>query len=112
MIRLGLLDPDERVPYAQIGKNDEPEPWLSEGHQRAARRVTERSVVLLKNVAGLCRIAKNVRRIAVVGPLADRVHLDWYSGTPPYLVTPLAGITERAGSTRSVTSSATTTRAT
>jgi beta-glucosidase len=105
MIRLGQLDPEERVPYARIGKEGEPEPWLSEAHRQAVRRVTERSVVLLKNDAQLLPIQASVQRIAVVGPLADRVHIDWYSGTPPYLVTPLAGITERAGSAVQVTSS-------
>jgi beta-glucosidase len=105
MIRLGQLDPEERVPYAQIGKNGELEPWLSEAHRAAVRRVTERSVVLLKNDAELLPIAQNVHRIAVVGPLADRVHIDWYSGTPPYLVTPLAGISERAGSKIEISSS-------
>jgi beta-glucosidase len=105
MIHLGQLDPEERVPYARIGKEGEPEPWLSEAHRRAVRRVTERSVVLLKNDGQLLPIQPSVQRIAVVGPLADRVHIDWYSGTPPYLVTPLAGITERAGSAVQVTSS-------
>src|SRR6185312_12948415 len=32
------------------------------------------------------------------GPRANEVLLDWYSGTPPYRVTPLAGIKDRAGS--------------
>jgi beta-glucosidase len=105
MIRLGQLDPEELVPYAAIGKNDEPEPWLSEAHQKAVRRVTERSAVLLKNDAGLLPLGKSAQRIAVVGPLADRVHIDWYSGTPPYLVTPLSGISARAGSEVRVTSS-------
>src|SRR5450432_4556581 len=53
MIRLGQLDPEERVPYARIGKEGEPEPWLSEAHRQAVRRITERSVVLLKNDAQL-----------------------------------------------------------
>jgi len=105
MFRLGQLDPAERVPYAQIGKNGEPEPWLSNEHRQAVRRITARSVVLLKNDAATLPLSRDVRRIAVVGPLADRVHIDWYSGTPPYLVTPLDGIRARAGSEVSVTSS-------
>lgn len=36
--------------------------------------------------------------IAVIGPLADEAFVDWYSGTPPYRVTPLAGIRDRLGS--------------
>ena len=30
--------------------------------------------------------------IAVIGPLADVWYKDWYSGIPPYFVTPLDGI--------------------
>ena len=105
MIKLGQWDPEERVPYARIGKQGEPEPWLSEAHREAVRRVTARSAVLLKNEQDLLPIATSVRRIAVVGPLADRVHIDWYSGTPPYLVTPLDGIRARAGGDVQVTSS-------
>jgi len=41
--------------------------------------------------------AAKLKSIAVIGPLADTVALDWYSGTPPHTVTPLAGIRERAG---------------
>lgn len=33
-----------------------------------------------------------LKKVAVIGPLADVVHTDWYSGTPPYTVTPLEGI--------------------
>jgi beta-glucosidase len=39
----------------------------------------------------------------VIGPLADKVALDWYSGTPPFAITPLAGIRARAGKTAEVT---------
>jgi beta-glucosidase len=105
MFRLGQLDPVERVPYAQIGKQGEPEPWLSDAHRQSVRRITARSVVLLKNDAATLPLTRDVRRIAVVGPLADRVHIDWYSGTPPYLVTPLEGIRMRAGRDVTVTSS-------
>jgi len=33
----------------------------------------------------------------VVGPYADQVALDWYSGTPPYAVSPLQGIKAALG---------------
>ena len=39
----------------------------------------------------------------MIGPLADKVALDWYAGTPPFTVTPLAGIRARAGRTVDVT---------
>ncbi len=40
--------------------------------------------------------ATRLKTIAVIGPLANQVVLDWYSGTPPYTVTPLEGIREHA----------------
>jgi beta-glucosidase len=36
--------------------------------------------------------------VAVIGPYADQVALDWYSGTPPYAVSPLDGIKNKLGS--------------
>ena len=97
MIRLGLLDPPELVPYSGIGESRD-EPWASNDHQLAVRVATCKSVVLLKNAGSFLPLDKTkVKSIAVIGPFADRVHVDWYSGTPPYLVTPLEGIRNAAG---------------
>lgn len=97
-IHLGLLDPPERVPYASIGAASEPEPWLSEKHKAIARLVTQKSIVLLKNSRGLLPLDRTkVKSIAVIGPRANEVLLDWYSGTPPYRVTPLEGIRAKVG---------------
>jgi beta-glucosidase len=96
MIRLGLLDPPSMVPYASIKEGEEP--WLSEKHKALAREVTQKSIVLLKNENDLLPLDKDkIRSIAVIGPYADQVLLDWYSGTPPYAVSPLQGIRTRAG---------------
>jgi beta-glucosidase len=96
MIRLGMLDPAESVPYSSIGTGEDP--WLSEKHRSFARTITEKSAVLLKNEGGLLPLdAKNVKSIAVVGNRAETVLFDWYSGSPPYFVTPLDGIVKRAG---------------
>jgi beta-glucosidase len=108
MLRLGMLDPNEAVPYASIGFSDlaKGDPWNWEKHKALARRVTDESIVLLKNTGDLLPIdTSKVKKIAVIGPLADRVALDWYSGTPPYAVTPLEGIRARAGAAVKVTSS-------
>src|SRR3984885_2772010 len=88
MLRLGMLDPNEAVPYASIGFSDlaKGDPWNWEKHKALARRVTDESIVLLKNTGDLLPIdTSKVKKIAVIGPLADRVALDWYSGTPPYV---------------------------
>ncbi|TDN39967.1 beta-glucosidase [Hymenobacter sp. UV11] len=96
MLKLGLLDPPGANKYAAI--KDGPEPWLSDQHKAVARRVTQKSIVLLKNEGNLLPLDKSrVKTIAVIGPRADQVLLDWYSGTPPYTVSPLAGIKAKVG---------------
>jgi beta-glucosidase len=97
MIRLGLLDPPARVPYASIGQEPN-DPWLSDKHKALALRTTQESIVLLKNSANLLPLdRKSVKSIAVIGPRADQVLLDWYSGTPPYSISPLEGIRNVVG---------------
>ena len=98
MLRLGLLDPEERVPQASIGRRDEPAPWLSPAHRELVREVTRRSIVLLKNDSALLPLdPAGLRRVALIGPRADEVLLDWYSGTPPHTVSPRAGLVARLG---------------
>jgi beta-glucosidase len=96
MLKLGLLDPPASVPYAGVGGG--PEPWLSDEHKSLARLVTQKSIVLLKNEGGLLPLDRGrLKSLAVIGPRADEVLLDWYSGTPPYTVTPLEGIRNKVG---------------
>jgi len=95
-IRLGLLDPPEMVPYTKI--KDSPEPWNTDKDRAVALRMALESVVLLKNEKNFLPLDKNaIKSIAVIGPLADSVHWDWYGGTPPYTVTPLEGIKAEVG---------------
>jgi beta-glucosidase len=97
-IRLGLLDPTNHVPYASIGTAGEPEPCTTDKHKAVARLVTQKSIVLLKNAKHLLPLDKTrLKSIAVIGPRANEVLLDWYSGTPPYRVTPLEGIRNKVG---------------
>ncbi|PZX16398.1 beta-glucosidase [Breznakibacter xylanolyticus] len=96
MIRLGLLDDPRMVPYASIGVKDSIDPWTLPAHRELAREVTRQSVVLLKNDKGLLPLQQGkVKSVAMIGLLADTVMLDWYSGTPPYTVTPYAGMASR-----------------
>jgi len=96
MIRLGLLDPSQLVPYSSIAGTDDP--WLSEKHKALARLATQKSIVLLKNTQGLLPLNRHgLKSIAVIGPRAGAVLLDWYSGTPPYTVSPLEGIKSKVG---------------
>ena len=97
-IRLGLLDPATNNPYTGIGAASEPEPWNTPEHQAVARRVTQKSIVLLKNSGALLPLDRTkLKSIAVIGPRANEVLLDWYSGTPPYTITPLQGIQDKVG---------------
>jgi beta-glucosidase len=95
-IKLGLLDPPEMVPYSNI--KDAPEPWNTDRDRDISKKMALESVVLLKNENHLLPLDKSaIHSIAVIGPLADAVHWDWYGGTPPYAVTPLAGIRAEVG---------------
>jgi beta-glucosidase len=97
MIKLGLLDPPEMCKYANI-KGDE-EVWKRPEHKQIALRVAQESVVLLKNANKFLPLKKeSLKSIAVLGPLADVVALDWYSGTPGYVITPVEGIRNKVGS--------------
>jgi beta-glucosidase len=102
MIKLGLLDPPELVPDAAI-KGATPA-WDNEEHKQLVRKVTRESIVLLKNSQNLLPLDKSkVKSVAVIGPYADQVALDWYSGTPPYAVSALEGIKNKLGDAASVT---------
>ena len=57
MIRLGLLDPPEMVPYNKI-KGDGPV-WDNAEHKAMARKVTQESIVLLKNADHALPLDKN-----------------------------------------------------
>jgi beta-glucosidase len=95
-IRLGLLDPPDLVPYSKI--KDSPEPWNTEQDKAVSRKIALESVVLLKNENNFLPLKKDsLKSIAVIGPLADSVHWDWYGGTRPYTVTPLQAIKEEVG---------------
>jgi beta-glucosidase-like glycosyl hydrolase len=95
-IKLGLLDLPEMVPYSNI--KDSPEPWNTDKHRDISRPIALESVVLLKNDKNFLPLDKNsIKSIAVIGPLADSVHWDWYGGTPPYAVTPLQGVKDAVG---------------
>lgn len=98
-LRLGLLDGNQtKVSYANIGVTDTTAPWRSPKVHQFVRLVTAKSVVLLKNSEQLLPLNKHkIKSIAVIGPLADTVLLDWYSGTPPYKVTILQGIKNAVG---------------
>jgi beta-glucosidase len=88
--RLGMFDPPDQVPYAQIPYQvlDSPE------HRQLALRAAREAIVLLKNDGNLLPLRKDLESIAVIGPNADslQVLLGNYNGTPAQAITPLEGI--------------------
>ncbi len=97
-LKLGLLDPPAQVPYTRISAANQPEPWNGEHDKAVSLKLALESVVLLKNANNTLPLDKSkLKSIAVIGPLADSVHWDWYGGFPPYAVTPLAGIKAAVG---------------
>jgi len=95
-IKLGLLDPPERVAYTKIQGGTPP--WDGAKDQAIAKKMALESIVLLKNSPGALPIAKGrLHSVAVIGPLADGVHWDWYGGFPPHATTPLDGIKAAVG---------------
>lgn len=87
--RLGQFDPPERNPYAQIPVTNIHHP----SHRATALKAAREAVVLLRNEKETLPLnASSISRAAVIGPLADVVYRDWYTGHPPYVVTPLQGI--------------------
>ena len=88
--RLGMFDPPEIVPYAQIpfSANDSPE------HRQLSLETARESIVLLKNENNTLPLRKDLNSIAIIGPNADNVQvlLGNYNGQPSRATTPLAGI--------------------
>ncbi|MEU7999155.1 glycoside hydrolase family 3 C-terminal domain-containing protein [Micromonospora sp. NPDC049060] len=89
-VRLGDLDPPRDDPFAGVAPDAVDRP----AHRDLAREAARQSIVLLRN-DGLLPLTDAGLRVAVLGPLADAVHEDWYSGTLPYAVTAYQGLAER-----------------
>lgn len=88
--RLGMFDPDEQVPFAEIP----PAVVNSKEHRLLAREMARESLVLLKNEGRVLPLPKDIRTLAVIGPNATafRPLLGNYYGYSQRMVTPLEGI--------------------
>ena len=89
--RLGLFDPENVVPFANLRADI----VCSDANNTLARKAAQESIVLLKNEANILPLSKKeVKTIAVIGPNAD----NWeslvgnYHGTAKNPVTFLKGI--------------------
>jgi beta-glucosidase len=90
--RLGMFDPPEQVPYANISFKV----VNSTEHQELALQTARETMVLLKN-DNLLPLSKNLKSIAVIGPNADDLAplVGNYNGTPAKAITPLEGIRQK-----------------
>lgn len=93
-VLLGAFDPPDQNPYSKI-----PISCLeSETHRELAREAARQSIVLFRNNENLLPLDRTkLKRIAIIGPMADVCNLGDYSGTPLNLNSPLQGIREFLG---------------
>jgi beta-glucosidase len=91
--KLGMFDPDEKVPFASIPADV----VACEAHRKLAYRAAAESVVLLKNKDNILPIKPSTRKIFVTGPTAAsmEVLLGNYYGFNEHMITLLEGITGR-----------------
>lgn len=93
-MRLGEFDPWDKQPWSHL----KPSIINSPAHHAVALEAARASIVLLKNADGMLPLNKAaLKSVAVIGPLADRVILNNYSGIVRDVVTPLAGLRQRLG---------------
>lgn len=91
--KLGMFDPDEMVPYAQI-------PFFvncSDYNNSLSRQAEQKSIVLLKNEKNVLPLSKYIKTLAVIGPNADNFEslIGNYNGIPKDPITILKGITNK-----------------
>ncbi|RPI44168.1 MAG: glucan 1,4-alpha-glucosidase, partial [Bacteroidetes bacterium] len=94
-MKLGMFDPPEMVPWSDLTADT----VSCKSHRDAALELARESIVLLKNHNGQLPLGKNAGRIAVIGPNADNVNVQYanYNGTPVNPVSVLEGIRKEAG---------------
>jgi beta-glucosidase len=74
-----------------------------QGHRDLALRAARKAIILLKNKDGLLPLDKDkFKKIAVIGPNAEDVHLGNYSGFPERQISFLQGIKNKVGSGQEV----------
>jgi len=91
---LGEFDPQDQIPYDKISVSCLESP----AHQALAREMALQSIVLFKNQDNALPLDKSkLKKVAVIGPMADTCHLGNYSGKPEFRVSPLQGIKKHLG---------------
>ena len=93
-VLLGDFDPIEQSPYnvTPIDCMENPD------HRELAREAARQSIVLFKNQNRTLPLdKKRIKKIAVIGPMAEACQLGDYSGLPMSRISPLRGIKDYFG---------------
>jgi beta-glucosidase len=91
-MKLGEFDPFESGPYSKIPTSA----IDSAEHRAVALKVAQESIVLLQNRGNLLPLDKTkLKRIAVLGPLADQIITNNYNGKYSVAISPLQGLKDR-----------------
>lgn len=96
LFRIGMFDPQDRVPYSDINRKV----IECDAHKAHALRMAQESMVLLKNERHILPLkVSKLKRIALIGPNADNGHtqLANYYGTPSEIITPYKSLLRRFG---------------
>jgi beta-glucosidase len=97
-IRLGNLDAEDKSPYANLPK----ELVNCDEYKGINNRAAKEQIILLKNEGLLPLKQEKLKKIAVVGPLADKNYMDWYTGFSDYEYTVLEGLKKLIGAEKVV----------
>lgn len=92
-LRLGVYDAENMNPFDQVTEED----LCCEKHQAICHQVSREAVVLLENDGLLPLGDVKAEDIALIGPLADEWHQDWYGGEPTFRTTLKQGLEKLLG---------------
>jgi len=99
-MKLGMFDPDEMVPWSATPLDD----VAGEAHKKVAAEMARKTMVLLKNDKGVLPLDKGIKKIAVIGPNADNLDVQYgnYNGSPVNPVSVYEGIKAKLGESSEV----------
>ncbi len=94
-MKLGMFDPDEMLPWSALPLDE----VAGEAHKKVALEMARKTMVLLKNEGQNLPLSKDLTKVAVIGPNADNVDVQYgnYNGSPVNPVSVLDGIKDKLG---------------
>lgn len=94
-MKLGMFDPQEMVPWSALPLDE----VAGEAHKKVAVEMARKTMVLLKNENETLPLSKGLTKVAVIGPNADNVDVQYgnYNGSPVDPVSVLDGIKAKLG---------------